>query len=219
MSRAAPTTPQIDDLDLDDLRDLPAAELRAHGHHEGIRVDGADLAGADLSGLVVDEGELTGWDAHELRLTGSRLLRVRIARWTAPAIAASRVVLRGVEIDGSRFGSAEVYGSELTEVAIAGSKFGWLNLRGSELRDVRFRGCSFDELDLADAELDRVAFEDCSAGRITLTAARSRHLDLRGLEFAALEGVDGLRGALVTSLQAASLAGLLAEHVGLAIDE
>lgn len=216
--RATPTTPQIDELVLDDLQDLPGSELRANGRYEGVRINDADVAGVDLSGLAVDEGELTGWNAHETLLTGARLLQVRIARWAAPALVASRVTLRGVEIDGSRFGSAEVYESELTEVAVTGSKLGWVNLRRAELRDVRFDGCAFDEIDLSDARLLRVAFEDCTAGRITLSGARGRHLDLRGLDFAALEGVDGLRGATVTTAQAASMAGLLADWVGLTIE-
>jgi uncharacterized protein YjbI with pentapeptide repeats len=76
----------------------------------------------------------------------------------------------------------------------------------------------FDELDLGGATLTRVAFEGCRTDRLLLGGSRAEHLDLRGLELDGIEGLDGLRGAVLTGQQVASMAHLLAESLGAQIE-
>jgi len=209
------TAPRIDPLILDDLAPGDPEGLDAHGSYEGVRWDQLSTEGRDLSGIDVSECEFVDWNANETQLRGARLREVRIERMNAPVFTAPRVTLRDVEISGSRFGSAELYESELRAVTITGSKFGWANLRGAEVTDVVFRGCVFDELDLGGSRIERVAFVDCTVERIVATGAKARHLDLRGAEIRAVDGLEGLRGSILTHTQLASMTQLFANHFGI----
>jgi len=209
------TAPRIDPLILDDLAPGDPDGLDAHGSYEGLHWDQLSTEGRDLSGIDVSECEFADWNANETQLRGARFREVRIERMNAPVFTAPRVTLRDVEITGSRFGSAELYESELRAVTITGSKFGWANLRGAEVTDVVFRGCIFDELDLGGAQLTRVAFEDCRIDRLVVTNAKAQHLDLRGAELGGIEGLPGLRGSILDDLQLASMTRIFADHFGI----
>lgn len=209
------TAPRIDPLILDDLTPGDPNLLDAHGSYEGLRWVQLSTEGRDLSGVDVSECEFGDWNANETQLRGARFREVRVERMNAPVFAAPRVTLRDVEISGSRFGSAELYESELRAVAITGSKFGWANLRGAELTDVIFRGCIFDELDLGGARITRVAFEGCRIDRLLVSDAKAQHLDLRGAELGGIEGLPGLRGSILDELQLASMTRIFADHFGI----
>lgn len=209
------TAPRIDPLVLDDLADGDPGSLDAHGTYEGLRWAHIASEGDDLSGAQFSECEFTDWNAHETQLRGARFREVRIERLNAPVFNAARLTLHDVELTASRFGSAELYESELQGVTVADSKFGWANLRGAELQDVVFRNCIFDELDLGGATLTRVSFDDCTIERLIVANATAQHLDLRGVELRAVEGVTGLRGSMLTHGQLASMTQVFADHIGI----
>lgn len=203
-----------------DLRSLETAGLEAlldRKHHEGLRFEGIDISGEDLTGTTFTECELDRVTAQDTHLQGSRLIDSRITQLVAPKIQLRRGTWRGVEVTSSRLGAVEAYDSELSQVSFEGSKLGWLNLRASKLQDVVFRGCRIDELDLSDAALTRVSFEGCTVETLTLNGTRSQHLDLRGLEFSRIEGFEGMRGSRVTERQAIELLDIFAAHLGIEI--
>ncbi|GAB3401132.1 pentapeptide repeat-containing protein [Schumannella luteola] len=217
MAKKTDPAPRLDPLRLHGLEEGDPTALAAGESYEGLRIAGADLTEWDLSGATFTECELVDWTVHDTGLRAIRLLETRLERLNAPVLVAPRATLRDVEIDGSRLGSAELYDAELERVVVSASKLGWLNLRSSRLEDVLFRGCRFDELDLGGATLARVAFEDCTVDRLVLHGARATHLDLRGLEVSAIDGIEGMRGARIGEVQAAAMTGLFAAHLGIEI--
>jgi uncharacterized protein YjbI with pentapeptide repeats len=211
--------PRVDPLVLPELIDEDPAVLLGHRSYEAMRFADADVAGADLSGISLIECALSNWSAHETSLRSARLLQTRVERLNAPILSAGRIELRDVEISGSRVGSAELYDASMTQVVVSSSKLGWVNMRSTTLRDVLFRDCSFDELDLGGADIARVAFENCTAGSVALRGAKIAHLDLRGLDLRAIDGVEGLRGATISGEQLAVLGDMFAQHFGIRVDE
>jgi uncharacterized protein YjbI with pentapeptide repeats len=211
--------PTIHPLRLDDLADGDPARLTAHAMYEATRFADADVSGADLSGVTFTECALVGLNAHETRFKAARFIETRIERMTAPAFDAARAAFRDAEIDQSRMGSMELYDSEIQSLAVSRSKLGFVNLRSARIKDARFTDCTIDELDLGDAELNRVAFVDCAVGTLQVGSARLRNVDVRGLDVATIGGVDGLRGATISSTQAVLMATVLAEHLGIAVDD
>lgn len=209
--------PAITPLDLHSLESSDLAGLLGGKHHEGLRFEGIDVSGDDLTGITFTECELDGLTAHDTQLQGARFVDTRITQLVAPKLRARRLTWKGVELSSSRLGAVEAYDSELSQVSFDGSKLGWLNLRASKLQDVVFRSCRIDELDLSDATLIRVSFEDCTVETITLNGTRAQHLDLRGLEFSRIEGFEGMRGSRVTERQAIELLDVFAAHLGIEI--
>lgn len=216
-TRRVDPTPRLDPVRLDELRDGDPEAIGPRRVFEGERFAGGDLSGRAAAGLTLMECELLDLQAHDADLQGSRFVETRFERLDAPNLKARRTTWKDVEILSSRIGAAELYDSGLHQVLFEGSKLGWVNLRASELRDVLFRGCRIEELDLGGARITRMAFEGCTVGKLVLTGVRSEGLDLRGLEFSSIEGLEGLRGAVVSEMQAIDLAPIFAAHFGMEI--
>ena len=62
-----------------------------------------------------------------------------------------------------------------------------------------------------------MTFEDCRVGRLDVTRAQLRQVDLRGAELAAVDGTAGLKGATISEQQLLELAGAFADHLGLTV--
>lgn len=118
-----------------------------------------------------------------------------------------------------RIGSFDLSGASLDTVDFVGLRIGYLNLVDAELADVRFTDCVFETLDLPGASLRRVSYHGCTVDELDLRHCLSSDLDLRGLSFSSLNGVDGLRGATVTEHQCRQLALVLATTAGLTVVE
>nr|WP_240897654.1 pentapeptide repeat-containing protein [Kineococcus vitellinus] len=90
-------------------------------------------------------------------------------------------------------------------------------MRGTTFTDVTFRGCDLRDVDASGARWTRVRFEDCRTGHLDVTGARLQDVDLTACELEAVSGVGDLRGAVVSEVQLALLAPLLAAHLGVRV--
>lgn len=166
-------------------------------------------------GARFEDCAFTSLNAPTLSLRAARLIQCELNQVSAPVFQGTGVHLNDVRISHSRFGSADAADSTWDSVIVQNCKFGWLNLRGAKLRDVEFRNCQFDELDLGEAT--RVRFTDCRTAVLAAHQAKLNSVELQGLDFASVDGIPGLRGASINSLQLSGLAEQLAAHVGLKI--
>jgi uncharacterized protein YjbI with pentapeptide repeats len=142
-----------------------------------------------------------------------------LERVDVPVVRGVRGRWRDVEVRDARLGSAELYESTWDRVHLVGCKLGFVNLRGAELRDVLFTDCTVDELDLVQARATRVAFAGTRVRRLDVQASTLEHVDLRGADLDEVAGVRSLAGATVTPEQLARLAPLLAEGLGIAVED
>ncbi|WP_336854362.1 pentapeptide repeat-containing protein [Sinomonas albida] len=211
------TRPRLTELRLAGLVPGYAGDIAAGERAEGLAFDGADLTARRLVGAAFVECSLADVSAHEADLTGASFVETRIERLGAPSLSAPRSRFRDVELEASRIGSAELYDSTWDAVVVRGCKLGFVNLRAAKLTDVLLVGCTIEELDLGRATATRVAFEDCTLDSFDVTAAELRHVDLRGARLGRVGGIEGLRGATVNPYQAAELAEIMAEHLGISV--
>ncbi|MGH1561422.1 pentapeptide repeat-containing protein [Mumia sp. DW29H23] len=197
--RTKTRAPQLDALAVDDLVEGTVDDLRPS----------ADLEGLVLRDLTADAVDLSGG-----RLRESVLERVNVAVLRGP-----RATLRDVHVDGGRIGSADVYDSTWESVRVSGCKLSFVNLRGAHLRDVVFADCVIDELDLVQATALRVSFVGCTIARLDVQHTTSTDLDLRGAELREIVGVTSLRGVTISPLQLTLLAPLLADSLGIRVED
>ncbi|ROQ39450.1 uncharacterized protein YjbI with pentapeptide repeats [Frondihabitans sp. PhB188] len=209
--------PRLDEPDPQGLDDSAAEELGSRESHDAERFTGGDLTEYDLEGsrfseCVFEQLTLTG-----ARLRGSRFTESVLVESFAPELKASRTYWRAVRFDRPRWGSAELFDSELESVRISGGKIDYLNLRSSKLTDVVIENCSITELDLGGVSATRVALLDCRIGTLDVTGARLSSVDLRGATFDRIDGVDDLGGAVIDDLQLQLLAPILAARIGVLV--
>lgn len=190
-------TPQIDDLP-GDLEDGDPAELTSN----------ADLEAVRFAGLGVDE----------LDLRSARLREVELDQVNLPVVRAARSQWRDVRVSG-RIGSLEAYDAQWRSVHFVGCKLSFVNLRGAELLDVAFTDCVVEELDLLDVRARRVRLRSTRVGHLSLRDGELRDLDLRGADLESIDGVRHLRGATVSRDQLTMMAPLLADSLGILVED
>jgi uncharacterized protein YjbI with pentapeptide repeats len=210
--------PRVDEADPRDLTDASAEELRSRESHDAQRFASADLSDYDLEGSSYSECVFDSITFSSTKLRGSRFVESVIVDSFAPEFSAARTTWRTVRVERPRWGSAELFDAELESVRITGGKIDYLNLRGSALRDVVIENCAIGELDLGGVEAHRVALIGCRVGTLDVTNARLDSVDLRSTSFDRIDGVPGLRGAIIDDAQLTLLAPLFAAQFGVLVE-
>ena len=216
---ASPRPPVLTAPDLRRLRDGAADELAAGEMVEDLRLAEADLSGAGLSAISLLSCRFSEVFADDTDLAAARLVDCRLERLSSTYLHSPRSTWRAVELTGSRIGAWETYDADLESVLIEDCRLGFANLAGTALRDVLIRRTRIDELDLSGIEAERVRFEDCRVGTLHLRGGSLSDVDLRGLEMRVVSGIRSLAGATVSGEQLTELARLLAEHLGLRVED
>ncbi|MFJ6003241.1 pentapeptide repeat-containing protein [Arthrobacter sp. NPDC092385] len=198
----------------------PVAEPRLldGDHREGEHYERVALDGEELAGITLQECLLEGVSLSDTELRGARFLECTFRELFAPVFRAPRSSWRETSLQGTRWGSAELYDSTFDAVHLDGGKLDYVNLRSSRLTDVLVSGCIIGELDLTGARATRLALQDCTIGTLTLDGAQLKDVDLRTSSFRGIHGLDGLRGATIDEYQLQLLAPFLAESMGLRIE-
>lgn len=218
-SNAKILAPRIGAIDLEGLEDGDPDSLSAHERIDNERFEDADLSALELNGTTFSGCEFLNCAAHATDFRAASFVETRFFRLDAPVLQAPRARFRDVVIETSRIGSGDLYESRLESVHFVNCKMGYLNLRGAKLADLLFTNCTIDELDLAGADASRVAFSNSKTRSLMLGRASLNHVDLRGLEFREIAGLDGLRGVTVSSQQSLELAPVMAAEYGLKIED
>ena len=216
---ASPRPPVLTAPDLSRLRDGEADELAAGEMVEDLELAEADLSGAGLSAISLLNCRFSAIFADDTDLTAARLVDCRLERLNSTYLHSPRSTWRTVELTGSRIGAWEFYDADVESVLIEDCRLGFANLAGTGLRDVLIRGTRIDELDLSGIEAQRVRFEECRVGTLRLRGGSLSDVDLRGLEMRVVGGVGSLGGATISGEQLTELARLLAEHLGLRVED
>ena len=215
----APRPPVLAAPDLGRLREGGADELTAGEMVEDLELVEADLSGANLSALSLLSCRFSEVFADDTGLAAARLVDCRLERLSATYLHSPRSTWRTVELVDSRIGAWELYDADVESVLIEECRLGFTNLAGTAVRDLLIRGTRIDELDLSGIEAQRVRFEDCRVGTLRLHGGSLSDVDLRGLEMTVISGVGSLTGATVSSGQLTELAPLLAQHLGLRVED
>ena len=216
---ACPRPPALTAPDLSRLRDGEADELTAGEMVEDLEVVEADLSGGDLSALTLLSCRFSEVFANDTDLAAARLVDCRLERLSATYLHSPRSTWRTVELVDSRIGAWELYDADVESLLIEDCRLGFTNLAGTTVRDLLIRATRIDELDLSGIDAQRVRFEDCRVGTLRLRGGSLSDVDLRGLEMRTVSGVGSLAGATVSSGQLSELAPLLAQHLGLRVQD
>ena len=216
--RTTPAKPPAIPFTAPRVTDADALHLRASDEREGERYSDADLSDYDLSGANFIACEFDSVTLTDTQLRGARFVDTLVTASFAPTLLAGRTTWRDAVVQSPRWGSAEMFDADLDSVHLRGGKIDYLNLRSSRLTNVIIEDCQIGELDLGGVRATRVAVRNCRIGTLDLTRATCANVDIRGSEFSAVNGLEGLRGVIVSEEQLGLLAPLLATHLGIVVD-
>jgi uncharacterized protein YjbI with pentapeptide repeats len=210
-----------------ELADLPyAAALTGHegglepGYdYDTVHFDSGGFEEPDASGARFLECAFTG-----VSFTGGRLRRCRFidawlkdTRITLTDLAETQWV--DTSFAGGVIAGVQAFDARLNRVVFAGCKLDSVNLREAQLTDVTFTDCLLRDVDFAGAKLTRTAFAGCKLTGADFSRASLDRVDLRGSELGLIVGPDPLRGAIISSGQLAAIAPVLADALGIVVDD
>ena len=127
-------------------------------------------------------------------------------------------IREGASEGGCRL-TPEAFGARLHRVTLHGCKLDAVNFRDAELAEVVFDNCLLREVDFTGATLTRTSLAGCRLAGTTFTRTTLDQVDLRGAELGITTDATSLRGAIVTSAQLTAMAPVLAESIGIVVDD
>lgn len=152
-------------------------------------------------------------------LMGGRLIDSIVLEPDVDELAGDDSTWRSTRIVDGRIGAAVLARGHLDSLSLTAVRVGYLDLRSASVSDLTMTDCRIDTLDLTGAQLTGARFPRCRIGELVVDHADLSSVDLRGAEIGRIDGVTGLRGATVDPGQLMDLAPLLAESLGIAVDD
>jgi len=116
---------------------------------------GADLAGEDLSGINLQDAELSGIDLRGANLRGANLIATILT-----GADLSSADLREADLTAVWLVSAQLSNADLRGANLMGGIFVRADLRGADLTGADLTGTVFIEADLSGVDLSQANFED-----------------------------------------------------------
>ncbi len=107
---------------------------------------------------------------------------------------APRVVISRTELHTVRLTGADLAESTVRDVRFAGCRVDLAAARLSTFERVVFSDCRMEELDLYGSQLTDVLFERCVLREATISAVKTKRVELRGCDLTGLRGAEALRG-------------------------
>ncbi len=212
---------------LPELADLPYAAAL-------IRHDGEFGSGSDFDTVLFEAAEFAAPHAPNARFlecafrqvsitdgqfqrSGLRYVWARDLRLTGTTLAESSWL--EVTLIGSALAGVQLYGSQLRDVVFRGCKLDSVNFRAAALTGVRFENCVLRDVDFAGATLTRCSFRGSELVRADLSKVTMADTDFRGAELGLIIDTNSLRGAIISSGQLAVVAPVLAETLGIIVND
>ena len=189
---------------LGDLQSISLLGATLPGTSGPLALEGARITRTDLSGSRSVRPSLV-----DVLLTDCNLAN---ARWGSAAL--TRVTFQQCQMTGFDVNSAA-----LLDVQFLACKLSLSSFRFLSKAKVHFADCEMDGTDFQGVDLRGCRFERCILTGSLFHEAKSQGLDLRGSAITGLQGLGGLRGAVIDHLQLLDIADTLASHAGLTVSE
>ncbi|MGI5219744.1 pentapeptide repeat-containing protein [Nocardia sp. CA-290969] len=209
---------ELTDLSFAKWLEPAAAGLEVDREYDCARFDDVVFTDADLRNTLFGQCAfrsvtVAGGVGGGARFTDCWLHGVRFTGTEMPDSAWMDAEL----IEGAWSG-VEASGAELRRVVFHGCKLDSVNFRNARLTKVEFVDCVLRHVDFGNAKLSEVSFPGSEISALMVRNAQLKKVDFRRAQSIGIaEGVESLRGALVTPAQVLDLAPTLAAAVGLVV--
>ncbi|HVQ98818.1 MAG TPA: hypothetical protein VMS16_08455 [Mycobacterium sp.] len=202
-------------IDRDDLS-AESASFKGEFDLEYSLVDAGEQAGVTGEGSVahsvVRRVDLSGSCLGPVTLTDTALEDVDLSNASVQRVTARRVDMLRCRAIGLRLSIEQA-----SDLYVEGCRLDFAAIHIEKVKGIAaFAGCSFRETVISGC-LSNVVFLDCDFADTEFEPANAKGCDLRMSRLVGARGLLGLRGALITTEQAASVADRLATEAGLIV--
>jgi uncharacterized protein YjbI with pentapeptide repeats len=215
---------QIGATQLPDVEPDSLANIEPGGLDDGFRLEDVHIDSASLGSLNAGSGRFERVFLKDLDIGESKLRAVEFFDVIGEGLDAANGDWGGARLKRCVFSDARLTGvslaeAQIGEVSFKGCKLDYANFRHSAIKHVSFEDCVLVGADFQGASLDSTRFSGCRLVEADFSKARLTRVDLRGSELALAGSVLGLRGAIVDPLQLMDLARMLAQELGIAVED
>lgn len=198
---------------------LPDDDLVDGGVHLSLAFEDADLSSRDAVGAEIDQCRYTNVNLSQTKLHRGMIRDAVFDRCDLANLRARDCSLSRSTVSASRMTGLSWLDGSFRDVTFDGCRIDLASLRSSTLKDVVFTGCRLQQVDFGEADLRGARFEGCD-----LTGAQFSGAQLTGTRFAdcnlvGIGGVTSLRGAIIKSTDALALTFILADALGIKIED
>jgi uncharacterized protein YjbI with pentapeptide repeats len=213
-------------MKLPDLAEMPYAAA--------LTPSDSDLDGSDFDTVLFEQAEFDSPRAPNTRFLECAFQRVSISDGTLQRSSLRDVWARDLRLTGTSLAEShwhdvimlgsvlagvQVFGAELRNVVFSGCKLDSVNFRASRLTSVVFDNCVLRDVDFAGATLTRCSFPGTQLVRADLSKVTMEQTDLRTADLGVIIDVGSLRGAIISSGQLAIAAPVLAQALGIEVND
>ncbi len=212
----APIAPEPPDLP-DELEAAePPAKLLGQ-ELELLLLERADLSDANASRIRLVESRLADVDLSGAKLEYATFRDVFVTEGSWANVRATGIVLRRVELERVRLTGAELFGSELDDVAFVDCRLDLASFRSAKLTSVRFQRCRMEEADFQGAAFSSCVFDECVLTRSSWSDVSFTRSEMRSVDLSGAGNPECLRGVRMPWADVVNAAAELADAVGIEI--
>jgi uncharacterized protein YjbI with pentapeptide repeats len=158
-------------------------------------------------------------DLGESKLRGIELLDVVAERVGAANGDWGDAQLRRTLFSDARLTGLSFAEARIQEVSFKACKLDYANFRHSRIERVSFEDCVLTAADFQGASIKTTLFSSCQLVETDFSKAAMSLVDLRGSELRPAGSVLGLRGAIIDPLQLMELSRMLAQELGITVED
>jgi uncharacterized protein YjbI with pentapeptide repeats len=210
-----------------ELADLPFASaltphsggLELEGSYDTVHFDHLTFAEPDASGSRFLECAFT-----QVAFEGGQLRRAQFSQvWLRDFRVVGTSLIESAWLDASLIAGVaagvEAFGARLRRVRFTDCKLDSVNFRDAALTEVVFERCVLRDVDFGGAKLSKTSFPGSRLAGTSFRQVTLQQVDLRGAELGITVDPGSLRGAIVSPAQLASMAPLLADAMGIIVED
>lgn len=202
-----------------DLDESPGAELDDGVVHAGLAVTGADLSGREAAGVEFDQCRYVSANFGNAILRRATIRDVEFSRCDLANLVARDSSLTRVAVQASRTTGAALLACAVRDVTFRDCRMDLASFSGSRFASVTFTHCRLDQANFGDADLSGAEFDHCDLSGAQLSGATLAGTKFTECELTGISGVTSMRGAIISSSEALTLARIFAEALGITIED
>jgi uncharacterized protein YjbI with pentapeptide repeats len=198
---------------------LPEADLYDGASHFGLDVADLDLSDRDAAGLEVDQSRYTAVKFGGVRLGRGAIKDAVFDRCDLANLRARETSLFRARLVGCRMTGLSYLAGVVRDVTFSGSRIDLASFSNTKFAAVVFTECRLDQANFGDADLSGARFINCDLTGAQFSAATLAGTRFTGCDLTGISGVTSMRGAIITSSDALTLARIFADALGIKIED